>query len=119
MIASEGLEIIDPEGVSHSFDPDNWVSEMDSTQVALPEGSEKLQGVPVWKIVEQHSAAQIPGQVSFSSESDQVSLAWAEIDGKDDLRIFTVIEENGIQFALATMSGEVRLFPLNAIEVQP
>ena len=119
IIATKGLEVTDRNGVSHRFDPDEWVSEMDSSQIALPDGSRKLQGVPVWKVIMQSTDAQIPGQVRFSSGSDQLFLTWSEIDGIDELRVFTVVQDDQIEFALALMSGQVRLFPLTVIEVQP
>lgn len=118
VITSESLEIVDITGKSHNFNPDEWVSEMDSTQVNLPEGSQKLQGVPVWKILSQYIDEKESTEVVFSGDSDQMTIPRAEIYNNDNLRVFTVIKSDGIGFALATMSGELRLFPLRSIEVQ-
>jgi hypothetical protein len=118
VITSESLEIVDITGKSHNFNPDEWVSEMDSTQVNLPEGSQKLQGVPVWKILSQYIDEKESTEVVFSGDSDQLTIPRAEIYNNDNLRVFTVIKSDGIGFALATMSGELRLFPLRSIEVQ-
>jgi ABC-type thiamin/hydroxymethylpyrimidine transport system permease subunit len=118
VIAADGLEIVDLESETHTFNPDEWVSEMDSAQVNLPEGSQKLQGVPVWKVLSKHSSGQEPSKVNFASDSQSLTLTWLEIKDNDDLRIFTVIKEDNISFALANMSGEVQSFPLKRIEAQ-
>lgn len=118
VIAAEGLKIADLEGKTHIFDPNEWVSEMDSTQIALPNGSQKLQGAPVWKILSPHVKDPQPAEVNFSNDSEQLSISWSAIKGNDNLRIFTLIEQDEIDFVLATMSGEVRLFPVKLIEVQ-
>jgi len=117
VIASEGLSIISPDGETHEFDPDNWVSEMDSTQVSLPDGSQKLQGVPVWKVIEANLDGNLPKEIHFRSSEGTISLSWSEINGNDNLRLFTVIGEDSISFALAEMSGEVHLFPITGIEI--
>jgi len=118
VIAAEGLKIFDLQGKTHIFDPDEWVSEMDSTQIALPNGSQKLQGVPVWKILSPHVKDPQPAEVNFSNDSEQLRISWSDIKGNDNLRIFTHIEQDEIDFVLSTMSGEIRLFPVKLIEVQ-
>jgi hypothetical protein len=118
IIASEGLTIVDPDGNTHEFVPDDWVSEMDSTQIALPEGSQKLQGVPVWKVIEATLSEGTPIEVGFSNSAENLSFAWSEIEGNDKLRLFTVIEDTGISFALAEMSGKVHLFPVTQIKIR-
>lgn len=119
VIAAQGLEVIGLDGNIQSFDPEAWTAEMDSTQVALPDGNQKLQGVPVWKVLKYYSNGRTPGQVSFSSAIEHITVSWGELAENDDLRIFTVIAGEQIKFTLATMSGEVQLFPLISIEVQP
>ena len=90
---------------------------MDSTQVALPEGSKKLQGVPIWKIVEAYPESEKPEAIIFRSNGDEITLTWSEIQNNDDLRIFSVIEPSGISFVLAEISGDVLLFPLTEMEI--
>ncbi|MCB2203087.1 ECF transporter S component [bacterium] len=117
VIASESLTVIDQSGDAHPFDPDAWVLEMDSTQIALPEGSKKLQGVPVWKVVQAISPETTPKSLVFSNQDDTLTLTWSEVDQNDSLRIFTVIGESSIGYALAEMSGDVQLYPLTQIEI--
>ncbi|MDY6874306.1 MAG: ECF transporter S component [Chloroflexota bacterium] len=118
VIASECLTVMDQSGDAHLFDPDAWMLEMDSTQVALPEGSQKLQGVSVWKVVQAISPDNTPKSLLFSNQDNTLSLTWAEIDQNDSLRIFTVIGESSIGYALADMSGDVQLYPLTQIEIK-
>jgi len=111
VIISEGLTIVYPSGAKSNFDPDEWKTDMDSSQVDLPGGSKKLQGVPVWKIIDQNLDGEDPTSVIFKSLDDALTLEWSKFEGNDDLRVFTVIEEEGIAYALAEMSGNVLIYP--------
>jgi hypothetical protein len=117
VIPTKGLTIIQPSGEKSFFDPDEWLAEMDSTQIALPQGTQKLQGVPVWKIVKENIDDEIPEEVIFKSNEKDLSLPWTEIQGNDELRIFIVIESESISFALAEMSGKAQLYPVKEMEI--
>jgi hypothetical protein len=54
----------------------------------------------------------------LSSPEETMKMTWLEINNNDDLRIFTVIGQEDISFALAKMSGEVLLFPIREIGIQ-
>lgn len=118
VIKAEELSITKPNGEIYQFDPDEWISEMDSTQISLPEGSKKLQGVPVWKVIQANFNNNELSTILFKSESESLELSWSAIQGDDDLRIFSIIEENGIAYTLAEMSGEVRIYPLSEIVIE-
>ena len=115
---SQGLTIQTKDGEIIHFDPDDWLSEMDSTQVTLPSGAQKLQGVPLWKIVEPHVGDPLESMIYLVTEEDSRTYPWTEIKDDNQLRIFTVIEESGVNFALGTMAGELYLYPLITIEVK-
>ena len=117
IIASQGFTIIGQNGDSNEFDPDQWVNQMDSTQIALPDGAEKLQGIPLWKVVEAYSRETTPTEVLVRSMDETVTFNWDEINEKDDLRLFTRIETDAISYVLAEMTGEVFLFPITEIEI--
>lgn len=118
VITSEGLTIIDLEDNTQLFDPDEWVSEMDSIQISLPNGNQKLQGVPLWQVIEAYVNETPPYEVQLSGGEEMLSLSWSEIDENNSLRLFTVIEEEAISFALAEMSGKVLIFPITKIEIK-
>jgi hypothetical protein len=115
--ASEGLTIINSNGETHTFDPDQWLDEMDSTRVNLSQGSQKLQGVPLWKIVEYYQSDCSYQEVNLKSGKSTETLTWEELNANDDLRLFTVINEQGISFVLAEMSGDVLLEEISGVEI--
>lgn len=117
VITRKSLTILDPAGEAFEFDPETWMSEMNSAQIGLPDGYQKLQGVPVWKIIQAVSDETIPFEIVFSNDNEDVSFPWTEVDGEDNIRIFTVIESDGVSYALAEMSGDVLLYPLAEIAI--
>jgi hypothetical protein len=114
---SEGLKITSPTGDVEIFKPEDWLLDMDSTQVALPSGSQKLQGVPLWKVIEPLGVDDPQTLIRVETSQDSLSFSWQEIEGDNNLRIFTVIMDDGFEYALGAMSGEVYLYPLTAIEI--
>jgi len=118
LIAAKGLQINSSQGKTYLFEAKNWISDMDSTQIALPAGSQKLQGAPVWKVIEASEPGSTISQVLFKSEEGQnLTLDWGKIDQKNDIRLFILIEDDGISYVLAEMSGDVLLYPVSAIEI--
>jgi len=117
VINAVGLEISDMNGEGHLFDPDVWTNDMDSTQVSLLNSSEKLQGVPVWKIVQFYIGEGSPDLIQFNADSKKIELSWSEIDQDDEIRIFTRISEEKIIYILAKMSGELILDQLTSMEI--
>ena len=118
VIASDELVFRNAAGSEYIFVSDDWLLEMDSTQIALPDGSQKLQGVSVWKVVSTAFPGQAPIEIQFSNQNDGVTLSWEELNENDNIRLFTVIGEDSISYALAKMSGDVVLFPVTQIDIQ-
>jgi energy-coupling factor transport system substrate-specific component len=116
--ASQGLELQTMSGDVFTFEPDDWLAEMDSTQVNLPTGTQKLQGVPLWKVIQSIQSDANLTTINALTEQDTHTYDWQAIDGDDSVRIFTVISDEGFQYALGTMSGEVHLFPVTRIKVE-
>lgn len=117
VITSESLTILDPSGNVYEFDPDAWVLDMDSTPVGLPNGYQKLQGVAVWRVIQASLDGDAPKVISFHNGDEEVILPWTDLDGNDDIRIFTVIGTDCISYALAEMSGDVLLYAITEIEI--
>lgn len=115
---AQGLTIKTSSGEIYTFDPEIWLEDMDSTQVSLPGGSQKLQGVPLWKVLSDYVDVDHQSNILVHSDQDSRSFVWQDIKDDESLRIFTVIEDEGYAFVLGTMSGEVYFFPLTEIEVQ-
>jgi energy-coupling factor transport system substrate-specific component len=115
---SAGLMITDSNGEIYSFDPDQWLAEMDSTSIDLPQGSQKLQGVPLWKIINYYQKDRAINQIIVKTGDGSETLPWSDIENEDNLRLFTVIEEQGITFVLGEMSGKVIISPVSGIEIK-
>jgi len=118
VIVSDNLVFQSADGSEYRFESDDWLLDMDSTQITLPDGAQKLQGVAVWKVISAAFPNQTPQTVQFSNAEDGVGLTWDELNENDNLRLFTVIGEDSISYALAKMSGDVILFPVTLIDVQ-
>jgi energy-coupling factor transport system substrate-specific component len=118
VIVSDKLFFQGADGSEYRFESDDWLLDMDSTQITLPDGAQKLQGVAVWKVISAAFPNQTPQTVQFSNAEDGVGLTWDELNENDNLRLFTVIGEDSISYALAKMSGDVILFPVTLIDVQ-
>ncbi len=116
--SAQGLPITSPSGEMNLFEPEDWLDAMDSTQIALPAGSQKLQGVPLWKVIDALRLPASPQAVSLLSDQDSIKYPWQTVADDDGLRIFTLITEDGFDFVLGTMSGEALLYPLTQIEVE-
>lgn len=118
VIVSDKLFFQSADGSEYLFESDDWLPDMDSTQIALPDGAQKLQGVALWKVITAAFPNQTPQTVQFNNAEDGVSLTWDELNENDAIRLFIVIGEDSISYALAEMSGEVILFPVTHINIQ-
>jgi energy-coupling factor transport system substrate-specific component len=101
-----------------AYDPDDWQFEMDSTRLDVGDGPRKLQGVALGKVLASMEPAAGTERVVVYSDEGRISLPLAEVLGDDDLRLFTVIGEAEVTFALARMDGEVLAARVTGIEVE-
>lgn len=100
------------------YDPEEWQFEMDSTQLDVGYGSNKYQGAPLGAVIEALGPLPEAQTILILDETTETSLQLAEIMGNDDIRIFTIIHDELVSFAIATMSGEVIVPQVLRIEVQ-
>ncbi|HUW08582.1 MAG TPA: hypothetical protein VM537_02590, partial [Anaerolineae bacterium] len=100
------------------YDPDVWQTQMDSTQLDLGDGPVKVQGIPLGWVLQPMAPQEGATTVLLEAGGESISLPLAEVLGDDDLRIFTVIGDADISFALARMSGQVLAKRVVAIEVR-
>ena len=100
------------------YDPDDWQFEMDSTRVDLGDGPQKLQGVPLGKVLAVMEPQPEAATVLVYTGGEPVSLPLADVLDDDDLRLFTVIGESNVTFALARMQGQVLAAQAVRIEVR-
>ena len=100
------------------YDPDEWQFDMDSTRVDLGDGPRKLQGVPLGKVLAVMEPQPEATTVWLYTDGETVSLPLADVLDDNDLRLFTVIGESNVTFALARMQGQVLAAQAVRIEVR-
>lgn len=101
-----------------NFDPNDWQFEMDAVRLDLGDGPRKLQGVALGKVLTAMEPTSDAKEVVVNTAGEPVRLPLAEVLADDDVRVFTVIGETEVTFALARISGEVLAYPIESIEVQ-
>jgi ABC-type thiamin/hydroxymethylpyrimidine transport system permease subunit/DMSO/TMAO reductase YedYZ molybdopterin-dependent catalytic subunit len=107
-------------GAPGVYAPAEWQSHMDSASVRLRAGSAKLQGTPLGAVVASMDPAPTAETVIFRTATgdDAPVLPLSDVRNDDELRIFTVIDETGIGYAIARMSGEVLAEQVETIEIR-
>jgi ABC-type thiamin/hydroxymethylpyrimidine transport system permease subunit len=118
VVGAATLEVSGALDVPAPYDPDDWQFEMDSTRLDLGDGPRKLQGVPLGQVLAAMQPQAGAETVELETGAESLSLPLAEVLADDGLRLFTVIGEADVTFALARMEGEVLAAHVTRIEVQ-
>lgn len=120
VIGASSLDITGALREPGSYEPAAWQEEMDSTNVALSTGSQKLQGTPLGLVIASLQPEPTASSVVLygTATPSPVTVDLSTLHNDDDIRIFTVIDETGITYAVARMSGEVLVENVEAIEVR-
>ena len=118
LIAPAVLELSGALAEPGPFDPDDWQFEMDSIRLDVGQGAKKVQGTPLSKVLQSMSPLDGAERVVVHTEAEPVTLPLAEVMADNDVRIFTIIGDDGISFALARMNGEVLAPRVTRIRVQ-
>jgi DMSO/TMAO reductase YedYZ molybdopterin-dependent catalytic subunit len=100
------------------YDPDDWQFEMDSTRLDLGDGPRKIQGMPLGIVLAAMEPLAGAATVAVHTGGEPVSLSLAEVLADDGLRVFTVIGQDDVTFALARMEGQVLAANVTRIEVE-
>lgn len=118
VIATNILEIQGKTNHPFSFNPSEWVNEMDSTFIGIGDKSVKLQGVSLrvlWTYAEPEPDST---DIEISSESQVIKLNSEEFIGSDEIRLFTYLDEEGMEFILGRMNGDVLLRNVTSMEIK-
>jgi ABC-type thiamin/hydroxymethylpyrimidine transport system permease subunit len=116
-----GVTVLEVFGALESptpYDPDDWQFEMDSSNLDLGEGAKKYQGAPLGQVLQTMGPRPDASSIVLYTGAESQSLSLADVLGDDDIRIFTVIDTEGISFAVARMNGQVIAPGVTAIEVR-
>jgi len=120
LIAPSNLQVSGALAQPGIFDPDEWQFEMDSIRLDVGGGARKVQGAPLGKVIQSMEPLDDAETVVVYADdgSEQVVLPLSEVCADDDVRIFTIIGQEGISFAVARMNGEVLVPRVDRIQVQ-
>ena len=88
------------------------------TRLDLGSGPRKLQGIPLGIVLAAMEPQTGAVTVVVHTGGEPVSLPLAEVLADNGLRIFTVIGDDDVTFALARMEGEVLAANVTRIEVK-
>jgi ABC-type thiamin/hydroxymethylpyrimidine transport system permease subunit len=118
VVGSATLEVSGALDNPSPYDPDDWQFEMDSTRLDLGGGTQKLQGAPLGQVLATMQPQSGAATVVLYTGEEPLSLPLADVLNDDDVRIFTVIGEDNVSFAVARMGGEVLAAQVTRIEVK-
>ena len=117
VVRSATLEVSGALDKPVSYDPDDWQFQMDSTRLDAGDGPHKYQGVPLGLVLQAMEPQGGATTVVIQTGGEPVSLSLAEVVSDKDLRLFTIIGESEVTFALARMDGQVLAARVTGIEV--
>ncbi len=118
VVGGATLEITGALEAPEPYDPEAWQFEMDAASLDLDDGPQKVQGVPLGKVLASLSPTADAATVVLHTPDGTEALALDDVLGSDEIRIFTVIREDGVDFAVARMNGDVIAQHVKRIEVQ-
>ncbi|MBN2556222.1 MAG: ECF transporter S component [Anaerolineales bacterium] len=118
LVQPEVLEIRGAVSAPGVFRPEEWQLEMDSATVDLSGGARKLQGVLLNSILDAMQPDAQAAHVVINSPNSSVALSLSDVLADHELRLFLVIEDDGISFALAHMNGDVIIENIHLIELE-
>ncbi len=100
------------------FHSQDWQFDMDSVHFALDEGSKKLQGVAVNKVLSSIETDAPYATVEFIGADDEYAVDLATIQKDDSIRIFVNITGHEVKYLIGTIQGEVLLENIERINLQ-
>lgn len=103
-----------------AFDPDDWQFDMDSARLDLGDGPRKVQGVPLGLVLQSMGPQPQAGEVVLhrAAGAEPVELPLSQVLADDEIRLFAVIDEAGVSFAVARVDGTVLAAEVTWIEVR-
>ncbi len=117
VIRQTTLEITGALAAPAPFNPLDWQLQMDSINLDLGEGARKVQGAPLGAILTAQQPTAEATTINLHTADGLVSLPLADVLADSDVRLFTVVGEESLSFAVARMDGTVIAPHVTAIEV--
>jgi len=118
VIASATLEVTGALAHPSPYDPNDWQFEMDSVRLDVGKGPKKYQGIPLGQVLQSNSPRPEAATVVLHTKGEPSEIPLGDVLEDDDLRIFAIVGDADISFAVARMSGEVIAARVTRIEVK-
>lgn len=118
VVGASTLEITGALADPALYDPNDWQFEMDATSLELGDGPQKVQGAPLGKVLASMSPADDAATVAIHTPQGTETLPLSDVLGNDKIRLFTVIHDEGVEFAVARISGDIIAAQVEKIEVK-
>jgi len=105
------------------YDQNAWQYEMDATRLDVGQGVRKYQGAPLGMVLDSFglqtdaTTVAIAGRDTSGAEMIE-RLPLAEITANDDIRIFSIVGDDAITFAVATLDSQVIVPDVTRIDVE-
>ena len=118
VIATSQIEINGNVGNPFALKPTEWMDKMDSTYLNIDNEKVKLQGIALrslWQYAKPNPDAEF---VLLKSSNQSIEMKSKEFLGSDDIRIFTLLNGEDMEFILGRMNGEVILRDIRSIEIK-
>jgi hypothetical protein len=100
------------------FLPEEWIEEMDSTFLNLEGESVKLQGIAVRSLWNHARPLSDADSIDFNTSAESFNMPLESFFDSDEIRVFTLLSDEGMQFVLGKMNGEVLLKGVQSIEIK-
>ena len=100
------------------FVPQEWQAEMDSFFITFTDGNVKTQGVPLTVLLTSMRPVKGARELVAESAVRQLTIPLDDVLADEKIRLFTVIKNDDVRFAIARESGEVLLDAVTSIEVR-
>jgi DMSO/TMAO reductase YedYZ molybdopterin-dependent catalytic subunit len=118
LVGSATLEVAGALDNPTPYDPDDWQYNMDSTRLDVGEGPQKYQGAPLGQVLEAMGLQPGASTVVINRAGDPISIPLEVVLDDDGVRVFAIIGEEKVSFAVARMDGEVLAADTTGIEVR-
>jgi hypothetical protein len=119
LVAPASLEIVVEGQEPRDFQPGAWVQDMDSTNLDVGYGPNKYQGVPLnlalSSEMEDESLSEV---VLVADDGEEVTLPVEKVRTDEGVRLFVILEEGSVSYAVAHMNGEFYLTDVKQIRLR-
>jgi len=119
VVAEALVEVRGLVGVPFPYNPDEWQFEMDNATLDLGAGPTKYQGVALADLVARWEPAAEASEVLLVTRAgEEAAVPLADALAERTLRLWTVMGEEGMRFAVAYVDGRVLARDVIALEIR-